>query len=293
MTSDVKKVISKLEEARGKEKMSSQFDDTDLIDIWNADERIFNKQNYYFVGSRGSGKTTLIDKGCASIQNTNQRQLTRVITCVLRCSSRPRSSEETVPRIHDIRDFLAELFNDIRAGFNQFTHRKAFSKWLNNYEWNFIINGLRPKVGTPNEINESEISRFRLKLMSDIGSFDFSVLDVGSIINVGKFQFKPIRISYEQETDYNKSSDEISKKSSTTTDRQVQGTINRLIRKTVSEIHRTDVEQIIVYVDDMHFLSLDLQTEIVDALLNLSRELGQRNTTFSIKIFSGTDKLND
>lgn len=300
--------ISALEAAFGRDTIAPQARlDLQISDIWNVYERITSAQDYYFVGSRGAGKTTIISKAIAVIQDENLLRVKRTLPYVVTCSTflTPNKVVSGDTLKHILYHFFGSLIGQLKPLLNlervakiSVIAAKTF-EWLNDRDWNRKLDSLlkgQQEQSVPEDM--ARTSRVRLKLLSDVGTLRLSVLEAG-IVTLGSVSFTPIKVGVEHEREKNETPFRSGRLTASTSDQrgevdqQLAPMLNNLIRKIGKECKQAEVEKIIVFVDDLQFLPLPMQVEVVRTLRYIAGQLKSRGVIMALKLFSATDLAPD
>jgi len=107
MSDNYQQAIADLEAALGWETLSAQGDDDFQIkDIWGIFAFLKTPQSYYFVGSRGAGKSAIVAQAIRSLSNDRQTLL-----CVLDGESFKSIGEGA--ENETIKKFITTLFSNL------------------------------------------------------------------------------------------------------------------------------------------------------------------------------------
>lgn len=279
----------------------------EIIDIWNVSGGLTSPkntkpQNYYFVGSRGSGKSSLITRALQLINQENKKSKTQTLPAVLSSSGFLAIGED----IHEqsIKNFIELLFEEILEQMKTRKPYEKISRWSSVYasiKERSEFGRLEKVLGDLTENKEQNLtaekeentySSSRLRLMADIANINFSLLQAGNI-NIGNISFKPIKLTFEKEQEQNIIVTEDEKATIQNKLNERTGILDNDISKILSEVasvcERESINTIIIYIDDLHFVPVLLQLQIIHTLRRITGELQKYDITFAYKIFSATN----
>lgn len=281
--------------------------DFKIIDIWNVSDRLtypkdIEPQNYYFIGSRGSGKSSLITHAVQLINSQNQNSPQQTLPMVI-----PSSSFIAIgDRVHEqtIKNFILAFFNVFLLQLKEYKQYKDVAYWSSIYatykEWSDFgdlekeLSELRKKNNvTPTPTQPSNLfSSNHLRFTADIAEISFSAIQAGAL-NIGNVTFNPIKLGIEktQENTLAFSGNQIS---------EIKGALNSklglldqeitsILGKFIEPCQSESIDKILVYIDDLHFVPALLQLQILHTLKRIAGELRKSNIVLAYKMFSSTN----
>jgi hypothetical protein len=293
-TSDYKKAVANLEAAIGWESLASQEDfDFPIKDIWGIFPFLESPQNYYFVGSRGAGKSALVTQSVQLLENDKQ-----VLLCALNGASFRSIGDsahiETVKKF--ITGFFATLLDQIRIrkNYERIARISTTYAWVREWrdfrEWReYLSSIIRQETDSKSQI-PALFGKSHLRLLIDVASIRFALLDAGPI-QVGSFKLTPIKMSFDAPPDKRDllfRSEEV-RNSLNTEIGFIEPVLSSLVNELAQHCQNENINKIVILVDDFHFLSLASQVRIIHFLRRVIGQLRSKNITMILKIFSATN----
>lgn len=296
--------VAALEEGMARQNIPTMAEiDLYINDVWNITERVQNLQNYYFVGSRGSGKTTIISKAKLAIQSGNDSKAQKLLPCSISCSA--LISDEN-GEFDKLSLFLFNLFSTLvqeidpylKDDYEKIRKISAIASFVikltNKKNWNKVLDGLIASNAQENGENHNQLltSRNRLKLLTDIGSIRVSLFQAG-VLSIGNLSFTPIELSFEHTQEKSQSTEVQTTKQIDESDKEFTKKINIIVRKFARECQKGNVNRVHIFVDDLQFLTLPMQIKVIDNLRLLAKKMEGNDIQFVLKLFSAVDLSRD
>ena len=294
MTENYQQAIANLEAALGWETIDAKGkDDFQIKDIWGIFPFLESSQSYYFVGSRGAGKSILIAQSIRLLQNNAQTML-----CALDGSSFKSIGEgaenETVKKF--IVAFFENLLDQIkirknykRIAFYSSTYA-MYREWSDFRDSRTYLNDLLGKESKNLAGSALSFAKSHLRLLMDVASIKFSLVDSG-IIKFGSIELTPIQLEFNASSGTNEStfqSNEI-RESLNKDIGEIETSLSPLVIELAKHCKEQGIERIVVLGDDFHFLSLVSQVRIIHFLRRVIGQLRPNGISMVLKIFSATN----
>lgn len=300
MSDNYQQAVADLEAALGWETLSAQGDDDFQIkDIWGIFSFLKTSQSYYFVGSRGAGKSVIVTQAVRLLGGDK-----RTLLCVLDGESFKSIGEGA--ENETIKKFIVTLFSNL---LDQIKRRKdekyaqiakissiyaKVSEWADFRHAFQYLNNLKGKDGKNSSITSTVTSfaKSHLRLLLDVASLKFSLADTG-IIKFGSIELTPMQLEFDATSKTNENTFEIDdlKQNLNSEIGPVETIITPLIDEIAQHCHEQNIKRIMVLCDDFHFLSVASQVRIIHFLMRVVGQLRRKKPeiTMVLKIFSATN----
>jgi hypothetical protein len=293
MTGNYQQAIANLEAALGWETINAKGkDDFQIKDIWGIFPFLETSQSYYFVGSRGSGKSILVAQSIRLLRSNDQTML-----CALDGTSFKSIGEcaenETVKKF--IIAFFTNLLGQIkeRKNYKQVAHISSiyakYREWVDFREsLNYLNNltGQETKNLTDTGIN---FAKNHLRLLMNIASIKISLLDVG-ILQFGSIKLTPFQLEFKANDDAHEIFQANEIRDGLNNDIGfIEPVLSPLVDILAKHCKEQNIDRIILLGDDFHFLSLVSQVRIIHFLRRVIGQLRPHGISMVLKIFSATN----
>jgi energy-coupling factor transporter ATP-binding protein EcfA2 len=288
--SEDQRAIAFLEAALGWDTLEAQgLDDFLIKDIWGIYEFLKTNQSYYFVGSRGAGKSTLVAQAVRLLGNNPQ-----TLVCVLDGDAFRSVGEgaerETIRKF--IKGSLEKIFEQIklRAGYERIA--RISSVYAAVKEWaDFHV--ARHHISTLVEGRKSgaleTFVRSGLRVSFNAGPLGVSLLEAGPL-RIGKIAV-PLELTFNASAEADKPLFDFEqfRESLNAEIGAVEPVIESLVNEIAKLCKKQNINEIVVLCDDFHLLSVVSQVRIIHFLRRVIGQLKAQNISMILKIFSATN----
>lgn len=293
MTDNYQQAIANLEAALGWETIDAKGkDDFQIKDIWGIFPFLESSQSYYFVGSRGAGKSILVAQSIRLLRSNEQTMLCALDGTAFK-SIGEGAENETVKKF--ITTFFTNLLEQIkerknykRIAFYSSTYAK-FREWADFRESINYLNNLTGKETKNVAGSAITFAKSHLRLLMDVASIKFSLVDAG-ILQFGSIELTPIQLDFNATSEANEVFQASEIRESLNNDIGfIEPALSPLVDKLAEHCKEQGIDRIVVLGDDFHFLSLVSQVRIIHFLRRVIGQLRPRGISVILKIFSATN----
>lgn len=294
MTDTYSQAIANLEAALGWETIDAKGkDDFQIKDIWGIFPFLESSQSYYFVGSRGAGKSILVAQSIRLLRSNEQTMLCALDGTAFK-SIGEGAENETVKKFivsffTNLLEQLKERKNYKRIAFYSSTYAKI-KQWSDFRESLNYLNKLTGKETKNVAGSAISFAKSHLRLLMDVASIKFSLVDAG-IIQFGSIELTPIQLEFNATAQANETefqANEVREKLNNDIG-FIEPALSPLVDELAEHCKELGIDRLVVLGDDFHFLSLVSQVRIIHFLRRVIGQLRPRGISMVLKIFSATN----
>lgn len=290
---DYSKAIASLVAARGYETLEvKDADDFQIKDTWGIFPFLTSRQNYYFVGSRGAGKSLLV----AQTEKLLRSQPSVLICFLDGASYRSIGQDaegETFKKF--LNGFFINILERVKERKNYRRIAKISSIYAGIREWadfrvplRYIGSLTGQRVTLSEEVTSYVKSHLRLSL--DIASVKISLLEMG-VVRLGNIELRPLQIDLSATNDLEVAMfqpeqirEEMNKNIGA-----AEAILSPLVNRIRDFCLQEKFDTIFVLGDDFHFLTPISQVRIIHFLRRIGAQLRPYNISVVVKLFSATN----
>lgn len=291
MSNEDQVAVAFLEAAFGWETLEAQgVDDFQIKDIWGIYDFLKTNQSYYFVGSRGAGKTVLVTQALRLLGNKPQ-------TLLLSLSGNAAKAIGEGAENETIRKFMTDFFEklleqiELRTGYERIAKISsmyaAVRKWADFGVAKRLLSRLAGERKPGGNIEAW--ARSHLRLSFSAGPLGVSLLEAGPL-RIGRVEV-PLQLTFNATPDADEPlfNNELLRKNLDTEIGDVEKLIDSLINEIANHCKKQNVNEIVILCDDFHLLSIISQLRILHFLQHVVNQLKKRQISMVLKIFSATN----
>lgn len=285
--------VALLEVAVGAENLLKALgrDDFQIKDIWGIYDFLKTNQSYYFVGSRGSGKTTLVTQA-VHLLGSKPRTILFTLSGNAVQSIGEGAESETIRKFITV--FFGELLEQIeqQAGYKRIARISsvyaAIREWADFRIARRLLSRLTGERRTSGALEALVKSHLRLSFSA--GPLGVSLLEAGPL-KIGRVAI-PLQLTFNAtpEADRQLSDLERFRENLNAEIGSVESVIEPLVNEIANHCKKHNVDEIMVLCDDFHLLSVASQVRILHFLRRVVAQLEKQHSILMIlKIFSATN----
>lgn len=196
---DNQQAIAELDAARGWETIAAkERDDFQIKDIWGIFAFLTSAQNYYFVGSRGAGKSILVEQSIRLMRNDPNLILSVMDGITLKAIGESAESET-------VKKFIVAFFGNILGRIKRRTNYDKIAYYSTTYamyrkwaDFRDLYQHMKTLTGRETTSLAGAVASFaksHLRLLLDVASIKFTLVDL-PIIKFGSVELKPIQLEF-------------------------------------------------------------------------------------------------